>query len=147
MTADHGNEVAPPPAPAGYALAPAAPPTVLLVIGAMQITATHVFTPAGPIPLASSHVSFVDQSRTTSKIPAWAIVLAIITAWFFLLGLLFLLAKEEQTEGYVSIVVQGRDGRGYTEHVRVNSPTHRDQVVAQAQWLQQLSASANWRAR
>lgn len=147
MTADSGNEMVPAPGPMSTQPAAAAPhQQVLLALGAMYITATHVHTPAGPIALASSHVSFLDQTRTTTKIPTWAIVLTVITVWFFLLGLLFLLAKEQRTEGYVSITVQDREGRAYTEHVRVASMAHRDQVIAQAQWLQQLASSAGWRA-
>lgn len=147
---DSGNEiVAAPqgvPAPPPVNSAPGStPPAVLLAIGALQVTATHVYTPAGRIALSSSHVTFVDQTRTTSKIPTWAIVLTIITVWFFFIGLLFLLVREHSTEGYVSITVQDRDGRAYTEHILAASPQHRDQIIAQAQWLQQIASTAAWR--
>jgi hypothetical protein len=39
--------------------------------------------------------------------PTWAIVMTVIGVFFCLLGLLFLLVKEERTEGWVQIVVQG----------------------------------------
>lgn len=79
----------------------------------------------------------VDQTRATTKIPTWAIVL---TVWFFLLELLFLLAKVTRTAGYVSITVQHRDGRAYTEHVAVSSAYQRDQAIAQAQRMQQTAS-------
>ncbi|WP_197540708.1 MULTISPECIES: hypothetical protein [Kitasatospora] len=47
------------------------------------------------------------MSRTTRTIPTWAIVCAIVFFVFCLLGLLFLLAKEDRTEGTVQVVVQG----------------------------------------
>ena len=117
----------------------------LLTLGALQVTDSHIFTPLGALPLTDSNVTFVDQTRDATKIPTWAIVLTIVTVWFFLLGLLFLLAKETRTAGYVSITVQHRDGRSYTEHVAVSSAYHRDQVIAQAKWMQQAAASATWR--
>ena len=117
----------------------------LLTLGALQVTQTHIFTPLGALPLADSNVTFIDQTRQTSKTPTWAIVLTVITVWFFLLGLLFLMAKEVSTSGYVSVTVQHRDGRSYTEHVPVSSAYQRDQVIAQASWIQQAAASATWR--
>lgn len=117
----------------------------LLTMGALQVTQTHIFTPLGALPLVDSNVTFIDQTRQTSKTPTWAIVLTIITVWFFLLGLLFLMAKEVTTSGYVSVTIQHRDGRSYTEHVPVSSAYRRDQVIAQAGWMQQAAASATWR--
>ena len=37
-----------------------------------------------------------DTSYTVRKTPTWAIVLAVVLAFIFLLGLLFLLVKEDQ---------------------------------------------------
>jgi hypothetical protein len=42
-----------------------------------------------------------DVSTTQRRIPTWAFVLAIVFVLFFLLGLLFLLVREEVTRGYV----------------------------------------------
>ena len=47
------------------------------------------------------------MSQTTQAIPVWAIVLTILFVWFCLLGLLFLLAKETRTTGWVQVTVQG----------------------------------------
>ena len=44
---------------------------------------------------------------TRETIPTWAIVCAVVFFVFCFLGLLFLLAKERHTEGFVQVVVQG----------------------------------------
>jgi hypothetical protein len=80
---------------------------VLVDFGDVQVTATTVYTPVGSAPVGQTSFSFTDMSRTTQTIPAWAIVCAIVFAIFCLLGLLFLLAKEERTDGWVQIVVRG----------------------------------------
>ena len=71
------------------------------------MTADSVVTPMGTAPVGHVGFSFTDMSRTTQSIPAWAIVCAILFFLFCLLGLLFLLVKEERTQGWVQIVVQG----------------------------------------
>ena len=80
---------------------------VLVEFGDVLVTADSVVTPAGTAPVGQVGFSFTDMSRTTQSIPAWAIVCAILFFVFCLLGLLFLLVKEERTQGWVQIVVQG----------------------------------------
>lgn len=92
------------PATGGYAMPPAAP---LVTIGDIACTQTEVITPSGTCPIANTVWSFTDMSRTQRVIPTWAIVLAVIGFFACLLGLLFLLVKEERTEGWVQVVVQG----------------------------------------
>lgn len=145
MTVPMGNEVNPLQQPQQQPEQAQAATAALLTLGSMRITDSWVYTPVGTFPLAGSNVTFFDQTRTTSKIPTWAIVLTIVTVWFFLIGLLFLLAKEEVTTGYVSVTVQHRDGRMHTEHIAVHSAAQRDQIIAQASWLQQAIAAATWR--
>lgn len=79
----------------------------LVTIGDISCTSTEVITPSGVMPIGEVTWTFTDMSRTTRSIPVWAIVCAILFLVFCLLGLLFLLAKEERTEGTVQIVVQG----------------------------------------
>ena len=88
--------------PAGFTPAP-----VLIAIGDITVTAEHVITPQGQFPVGQVHWTLTDQSRTTAEIPPWAIVLAIVFALFCLLGLLFLLVKEERTTGWAQVGVQG----------------------------------------
>ena len=79
----------------------------MITIGDVAGTATEVITPSGRAPVTGVTWTFTDMSRTRREIPAWAIVCAVVFFLFCFLGLLFLLAKEERTEGSVQITVQG----------------------------------------
>ncbi|MER5865913.1 hypothetical protein [Kitasatospora sp. NPDC002040] len=83
------------------------PPGTMVTIGDVICTQTEVITPSGTCPIGQVSWSFTDMSRTTRSIPAWAIVCAVLFFVFCFLGLLFLLAKEDRTEGSVQVVVQG----------------------------------------
>lgn len=83
------------------------PPQPLVTIGDIACTATEVITPSGTTPVSSATWTVTDMSRTVRRIPAWAIVCAVVFAIFWLLGLLFLLAREERIEGWVQVTVQG----------------------------------------
>lgn len=76
-----------------------APSRTLVTIGDIACTAREVITPSGAIPVGSATWTLTDMSRTEQRSPAWAIVLAVLFALCCLLGLLFLLAREERTEG------------------------------------------------
>ena len=80
---------------------------VLVTIGDIACTQDEVITPSGRAPIVGTTWTFTDMSRTNSGIPAWAIVCAVIFFLFCFLGLLFLLAKEERTDGSVQVTVQG----------------------------------------
>lgn len=80
---------------------------MLVTIGDVACTATEVITPSGTTPVGSATWTVTDMSRTVRRIPAWAIVCAVVFALFWLLGLLFLLAREERVEGSVQVTVQG----------------------------------------
>jgi hypothetical protein len=97
------------------------PEPVLVAIGDISVTATRVVTPSGTAPLAQCRFHYTDMSRTSDTIPPWAIVLAVVFALLCLLGLLFLLVKEQRTEGAVQVVVQG-PGLLHTAYLPVWSP-------------------------
>ncbi|MBO2463212.1 hypothetical protein [Actinomadura violacea] len=80
---------------------------VLLQIGDMSLTSTHVILPYGNYPLHGSHWTVQDSGQVTEGIPVVAIVLTVIFVWFCLLGLLFLLMKERRYVGFVAISVTG----------------------------------------
>ena len=61
------------------------------------------------------------MTQTTTAIPTYAIVLAVVFFLFCLLGLLFLLVKEQRTVGYVQVTVQG-PGLLHVTHIPVSSP-------------------------
>lgn len=83
------------------------PAPTLITIGDIVVTPSEVITPQGRRPVGSVVWSITDQSRTSRVIPTWAIVLAIVFALFCLIGLLFLIVKEDRTEGWAQITVQG----------------------------------------
>lgn len=95
----------PPVVHSGELVHPASMP-VLVQIGEIQVTATHIRTPLGEAPLRGSTWIAQDQWVTSQKTPTWAIVCAILG--FFCLtifSLLFLLAKETVYTGHVTVVV------------------------------------------
>jgi hypothetical protein len=87
---------------------------VLLSIGDISVTPTHVIVPQGRYPLYGTTWTVQDSTQVTEGIPAVAIVLAVIFFIFCLLGLLFLLMKEKRYTGFVSITVTGPGGLYHT---------------------------------
>ena len=80
--------------------------TVVGSVGDISFTPLTINVPGRSLPMAGSIWTVRDQSRVETRIPAWAIVLAIIFAMACLLGLLFLLVKETTTVGYVEVEVR-----------------------------------------
>jgi hypothetical protein len=76
-----------------------------LTIGDIAITNDKVITPNGIGNLAASQWIFSDMSRTESRIPSTAIILAIVFALLCLIGLLFLLMRETKITGYAEVSV------------------------------------------
>jgi hypothetical protein len=108
-----------------------APEAVILKIGEMEVTATSVRTPVGVLPLRGSEWQITDAWTTESKIPTWAIVLAVVL--FFCLAffsLLFLLARETVQRAVVTVQVTSGNQR-YIARIPAD-----DQ--AQVQYLYQL---------
>jgi hypothetical protein len=127
----------------------AGPPSAPLVIfGNVYATSEWIVTPAGAWPLAKTNVTSVDQTSTTTHTPAWAIVMVIVFIWFFLLSLLFLLAKERRISGYVAVHIQCGD-QSFMEQVPVYSDAQRADVFNRVRFLQgligQARANAQWK--
>lgn len=99
------------------------PNQVLVTIGEISCTQTMVLTPAGSFPLKGTTWSSTNNTRTTTKIPTYAIVLAIVFALLCLIGLLFLLMKEQVTEGFMQVTVQGEGGRFYSTQIPISDPS------------------------
>lgn len=101
---------------------PAGPTAPLVVINDIQVTQTHIITPAGTFPVQGAQWNVQDQTYTKQEIPQWAIICAIVG--FFLvcaLSLFFLLVKEPRTTGFVQISVNTAGG-GYTTTVPAATP-------------------------
>jgi hypothetical protein len=131
------------PMDASQAAAYAANAPVLVTIGDIVCTRSEVITPSGRAPIDGVVWSFTDLSRTTRGIPTWAIVCAIIFSVCCLLGLLFLLAKEDRTDGGVQVVVQGQ---GFLHQVQlpVSSVMQIQDYAARVNYARSLSAAAGY---
>ena len=127
--------------PGGVLPVPQQPEQFLVTIGDINVSPHWVVTPSGTAPRAGAQWFFVDQSRTERKIPTWAIVLAIVFALACLLGLLFLLVKEDVTVGYVQVSVRAGDIT-HTTHVPVTSRLDVARVGSLVQQAQGLTAQA-----
>ncbi len=114
---------------------------VLVSIGDIAVTPHWVVTPSGRIPVRQAQFHLTDMSRTTSTIPAWAIVCAILFFLFCLLGLLFLLVKEEHTTGWAQVVVTG-PGVVHTVQLPVWSPQQVMHYNAQINHARAIAAVA-----
>ncbi len=121
---------------------PATGEPALVTVGDIVCTEHWVITPSGTRPIGEVSWSFNDMSHTTQSIPAWAIVLAIIFFLFCLLGLLFLLVKEEQTTGWIQIVVQG-DRFVHTTQIPVTTRAQVADYNARINYARSLSAAAS----
>ena len=116
-----------------------------MAVGDIQVTSTHVVTPSGTFALRDVNVYAMDQTYTSNKTPTWAIVAAVVTVWFALLGLLFLLAKEQKTEGYVTITIDG-GGMRHVSSIPVFTPQQRAAVLQNAAYLSMLAGQARMSA-
>lgn len=110
--------------------APGQPEQFVLTIGDIGVSPSWVVTPNGTAPLAGSQWIVQDRTFTQRSIPAYAIILAIIFAFACLLGLLFLLIKEDRMTGYVEVSVRS----GNLFHV-TQLPAQSPQAVLYARQL------------
>lgn len=107
----------------------------LYQVGDIGVTADAIVTYRGTAQLSGSTWIAIDQSRTEDKIPTWAIVMAVIFASACLLGLLFLLIKEQRTTGHVEVRVQSGEFWHVT-HVPVIDAGHVPWVMNQVSLIQ-----------
>jgi hypothetical protein len=115
---------------------------IVLTIGDIGVTRNWLVTPNGNARLGGSQWIARDLTRTESKIPSWAIVLAIVFALFCLLGLLFLLAKEQYTTGYVEVSVQA-GSLFHSTQIPVSGSYQVAQIRQQVSQAQTLAAAAS----
>lgn len=114
-----------------------------LIIGEIGVTPEgYVVTPNGNFPIRGTRWVAHDMSQTRKVIPTYAIVLAILLALFFLLGLLFLLIREERTDGWVQVSVTSPNGF-YASQIPVFSRLQVQQVFASVGSAQMWAARAN----
>lgn len=127
------------PVPAGRIPSAPLPESFVLVIGDIGVSPHWVVTPNGSAPLRSVQWIVRDMSRTEERIPAYAIVLAIIFFLACLLGLLFLLIKERRIVGYVEVAVRG-EGLYHVVQIPATGPGTLPWVNAQVHQARSLAA-------
>lgn len=127
---------------------PAPTSQFVLTIGDIGITRDHVVTPRGSAPLRSAQWIFADRTMRTRTTPTWAIVLACVSVFLFiwvfllgLLGLLFLLAKEDRIAGTVDVQVYA-EGVYHLVQIPVYSYYTVSQIHQQVSQAQSMSAHA-----
>ncbi|MFF8788591.1 hypothetical protein [Streptomyces sp. NPDC015125] len=132
------------PAPGGFQAGPGGfqagpqPGGMVLSLGDIAVTGDTIMTPAGPMPLRGAVWTATDMSRTEEKMPAHAVVLAIVFFFFCLLGLLFLLMKERVTTGFVQVTVNS-GGRHHATMIPVQSREQVMFVLNQVNYARSLS--------
>jgi len=113
----------------------------VLTIGDIGVTADSVVTPNGVGPLRGSQWILADRTTTTSVVPTWAIVMAVVFALACLLGLLFLLVKETTITGCAEVTVRTGDLLHMTQ-LPVHHGHDLDRYRHQVAQLQSLAAAA-----
>ncbi|MEW1749568.1 hypothetical protein ACIQU1_07070 [Streptomyces angustmyceticus] len=122
---------------AGFQAGPQ-PGGMALSLGDIAVSGDTIMTPAGPMPLRGAVWTATDMSRTEEKMPAHAVVLAIVFFLFCLLGLLFLLMKERVTTGFVQVTVNS-GGRHHSTMIPVQSREQVMFVLNQVNYARSLS--------
>jgi L-asparagine transporter-like permease len=110
----------------------------LVTVGDIVVSQHWVTTPSGVRPLSQVNWTVTPMYQTTEGIPTWAIVCAILFFVFCLLGLLFLLVKEQKTTGQVQVTVQGA-GLLHTCYLPVNSPQQVIDISARVDYARSLT--------
>lgn len=144
----YGNEVSPPPGPSFPPRVPdqwgARAPEheqVLVSIGEISCTQHWVYVPHGRFPIKGTAWTVRDQSRLEEKIPAYAIVLAVVFFLFCFLGLLFLLIKERKTVGFVEVEVRG-EGLYHVTQLPASHALQSAQVRQMVDYARSLASAA-----
>ncbi|NJP47122.1 hypothetical protein [Actinacidiphila epipremni] len=121
----------------GAAGAPGGTGATLMTIGDIAVTESGIVTPAGVLPLRGAVWTVSDMSRTESKTPTYAIVLAVIFFFACLLGLLFLLMKEQVTTGYAQVTVNS-GGKYHAVMIPVRGPQDIYAITQQVNYARTL---------
>ena len=117
------------------------PEQALVSVGDITVSEHWLVTPNGNTPLRGTQIFLTDLSRSSTSTPTWAIVLAVIGAFFSFLGLLFLLVRETRTVGVVQITVSNGSLVHMTQ-VNVDSVQAIAELHGRVGFVRQLIAAA-----
>lgn len=79
----------------------------LASIGDISISPHWVSTPSGQFPIRGTTWTVTDMTREQQRMSPYGVILCLLLIWVCLVGLLFLLMKEDTITGYVQVTVQG----------------------------------------
>jgi hypothetical protein len=117
---------------------PGAADPVLVVVGDIHASRHWIVTPFGTVRTHGAEVTSQPQQNVSTRIPVWAIVLAVL---LFPLGLLFLLVKETVfTPGFAVTVRAG--AFAHTTLVGAASPAAYADTAARVEYLRRVLADA-----
>jgi hypothetical protein len=111
---------------------------ILVVVGDIQVSRHWIVTPFGSVRTHGAQVVSQPQSTVASRIPVWAIVLAVL---FFPLGLLFLLVKENVVSPALAVTVTAGSFT-HTTFVNVSTPFLYSDTAARVEHLRRVLADA-----
>lgn len=117
------------------------PEPQLTTIGDIAISQHWITTPTGQHPIRGTTWTVTDMSRYEESISTAGIVLAIVFAWFCLLGLLFLLMKDRRMLGYLQVTVQG-SGLYHSTMIPATSPQTVMNIHQLVNYARSLAAAA-----
>jgi hypothetical protein len=84
---------------------------VIITMGDIHVTQTHVVLPHGRYPLKDTMWHVNDHVYPSQATPDWAVIAALVGFVFVcVFSLFFLLAKETRLHGHVEVVVTGPGG-------------------------------------
>ena len=114
----------------------------LVQIGDISVDQQWVRTPSGSARTGQVTWTLQDLTRREQVIPTYAIILAVVTSVMTcLLGLLFLLIKEERPRGWLQVTVQGPNFVHSTQ-VPVSHQDMVTDVYARVDYARSLTAAA-----
>ena len=119
-----------------------APEPVLVTIGDLGFSEHWVVSPHGTVPLEGAVITVDDHTHSVSKTPTWAIVVAIVGVFFFFLSLLFLLVRETEISGYLTVTVRNGD-REATTTIPVSSALQVQEYQSRAIYARKLAAAVS----
>ncbi|SNT01790.1 hypothetical protein SAMN06309944_1787 [Micrococcales bacterium KH10] len=117
----------------------------LVSIGNIHVGGEQVTTPVGTWSTADINISTQDNTQISTYTPGWAIALAVIFVWFFLLSLLFLLVRNPRMSGSVTVTVWASNGQSYSDTLWINNEYEHRDVFNRVQFAQNLIGQSRWR--
>ena len=113
----------------------------VVVVGDIEADRHWVRTPIGVIRADQAQWSVSDQVHTQRYIPVWAVLMAIVFALLCLLGLLFLLVRDERRYYEVTVTVTG-GGFAHTTRVGAHDPRVVGDIRGRVAHARALAAAA-----